>query len=243
MNKREYDSDPLQNKKLIEKIRKLLVIDFQCPLTTKILSAAELNILYPEDRKLRQKGGELLALKILDSFFSGRGKDYCFGISSPLKSWKSCSRLSTYLSWGQISLRTVVQTVESMRKKINSNTVDKDLWQKSLTALSSRLRWRSHFIQKFEMQVSMEYINQCRAFDGLRQTTNESYLAAFKAGMTGFPMVDACIRALQSTGWINFRMRAMLASFAAYNLWLDWRVYSSFLARSFLGEIQLFIIS
>lgn len=52
--------------------------------------------------------------------------------------------------------------------------------------------------------------------------------------MTGFPMVDACMRCLLEHGWVNFRMRAMLVSFACYNLWLDWRGISGHLARVFL---------
>jgi deoxyribodipyrimidine photo-lyase len=47
-------------------------------------------------------------------------------------------------------------------------------------------------------------------------------------------MIDACVRALVATGWLNFRMRAMLVSFASYHLWLDWRPTGLFLGRQFL---------
>jgi deoxyribodipyrimidine photo-lyase len=47
-------------------------------------------------------------------------------------------------------------------------------------------------------------------------------------------MVDACMRSLCATGWINFRMRAMLVSFASYHLWLHWRQTGLHLARQFL---------
>jgi deoxyribodipyrimidine photo-lyase len=47
-------------------------------------------------------------------------------------------------------------------------------------------------------------------------------------------MVDACMRSLRATGWLNFRMRAMLVSFASYHLWLHWRQPGMFLARQFL---------
>ena len=47
-------------------------------------------------------------------------------------------------------------------------------------------------------------------------------------------MVDACMRALHQTGWINFRMRAMLVSFTSYHLWLHWRKPALYLARLFL---------
>ena len=47
-------------------------------------------------------------------------------------------------------------------------------------------------------------------------------------------MIDAGMRALKIHGWINFRMRAMLMSFASYQLWLDWRKTAPFLARQFI---------
>ncbi|MEL7434059.1 MAG: FAD-binding domain-containing protein, partial [Chloroflexota bacterium] len=56
---------------------------------------------------------------------------------------------------------------------------------------------------------------------------------AYKAGKTGYPMVDASIRYLRATGWINFRMRAMLVSFASYDLWIQWQHTAEFLARLF----------
>lgn len=46
--------------------------------------------------------------------------------------------------------------------------------------------------------------------------------------------LDACMRCLHETGWINFRMRAMLMSFAAYHLWLHWREPGLHLARMFV---------
>jgi deoxyribodipyrimidine photo-lyase len=63
---------------------------------------------------------------------------------------------------------------------------------------------------------------------------NEEFLQAWSDGKTGYPFVDACMRSLRATGWINFRMRAMLTSFAAYDLFLDWRRFSHYLARQFL---------
>ncbi len=47
-------------------------------------------------------------------------------------------------------------------------------------------------------------------------------------------MVDACVAMLRETGWINFRMRAMLVSVASYPLWLHWRPVGEWLARQFL---------
>ena len=47
---------------------------------------------------------------------------------------------------------------------------------------------------------------------------------------TGIPMVDACMRSLQHTGYLNFRMRAMLVSFLCHHLEVDWRYGTQHLA-------------
>ena len=63
---------------------------------------------------------------------------------------------------------------------------------------------------------------------------DESKFQAWCKGETGFPLIDACMRALHKHGWINFRMRAMLMSFASYQLWLHWKKPAEFLARHFI---------
>jgi len=89
-------------------------------------------------------------------------------------------------------------------------------------------------MQKLEDQPSLEFVNQARAYDGVRENDfDEARFAAWCAGRTGFPMVDACMRALHLGGWINFRMRAMLMSFASYHLWLHWRRTGTYLASQF----------
>jgi deoxyribodipyrimidine photo-lyase len=110
-----------------------------------------------------------------------------------------------------------------------------------LRGFASRLRWHCHFMQKLEDEPSIEWRNVARSVDGLRAgdgvhegEIDRERLQAWCEGRTGYPMVDACMRQLRETGWLNFRMRAMLVSFAAYHLWLHWREPGLFLARQFL---------
>ena len=108
-------------------------------------------------------------------------------------------------------------------------------WLRSLRAFDSRLHWHCHFIQKLESEPEIEHECFVRALNGVRSRGgNEACLQAWCDGQTGYPFVDACMRYLRATGWINFRMRAMLVSFAAYDLFLDWRLFAHFLARQFL---------
>jgi deoxyribodipyrimidine photo-lyase len=104
-----------------------------------------------------------------------------------------------------------------------------------MVSFNKRLHWNGHFIQRLELQPSIEFQNMARAADGLREDEHsEERLDAWCRGATGYPMVDACMRYLHTHRWINFRMRAMLVSFAAYHLWLDWRRFSHYLARHFI---------
>lgn len=176
-----------------------------------------------------QYGGEQSAWQTLTSFFEGRGQSYAYSLSSPLLSQTHCSRLSAYLAWGNISLRQVYQQLLQ-----HWNTKG---WRRSLVALSSRLHWHCHFIQKFESESAMEFRPVNRGYIDLPRAEGVAAmlkLEAWKTGKTGIPMVDACMRCLIHTGYINFRMRAMLVSFLTHHLQLDWRLGVQHLAQLFL---------
>jgi len=196
--------------------------------------AADLG-LAPDPCRERQTGGRRAALGALDSFLASRGVAYSREMSSPVTAYRSCSRLSPHLAYGTLSMREVVQRTRHRRREVKAlDRERRGTWAKSLSAFEGRLHWHCHFMQKLESEPRMEFENLHRAADGLRETEFEqTRFEAWCLGETGLPFVDACQRALGDTGWINFRMRAMLASFAAYHLWLHWRQPSLFLARQF----------
>ena len=183
------------------------------------------------DPPQRQRGGRTLALKTLDDFLTHRSQRYRGGISSPLTSPHACSRISTYLAYGCLSMREVVSR---SRARIAEEGITAR--QKAgLRAFMSRLYWHCHFIQKLESEPEIEWRNMHRGYDGLREEDfNHEYFEALKGARTGWPMVDACVTMLRETGWLNFRMRAMLVSVAAYPLWLHWRPVGEWLATQFL---------
>ncbi len=180
--------------------------------------------------KTLQAAGEKAARRTLKSFLQVRGYDYRRALSSPLSAEEGCSRLSPHLAFGTVSMRTVHQATEVAI----ASTPDRALAY-ALRGFAGRLRWHCHFMQKLEDEPEIEFHNFARVFDGLRENNfNEAHFAAWCEGRTGYPMVDACMRSLVATGWLNFRMRAMLVSFASYHLWLHWRPTGMFLARQFL---------
>lgn len=180
----------------------------------------------------RQHGGRTRALAVLHDFLQMRCRHYRGGISSPLSAPDACSRLSPYLAWGCLSLREVVQATRAQIALLPPAATDA---RAGLMAFMSRLYWHCHFIQKLESEPAIEWHNMHRGYDGLReQEFNTARFEALQAGQTGWPMVDACVAMLRETGWLNFRMRAMLVSVAAYPLWLHWRPVGEWLARQFL---------
>lgn len=184
----------------------------------------------------RQPGGRKAGIKLLDSFlYSGRARKYQRAMSSPLEGADACSRLSTHLAYGTLSMREVVQ-----RAYITLGTLDGappgqvTITKGSLRSFIARLHWHCHFIQKLETEPEIEWRDLHPAFRGARTDgVGHPHFEAWAHGRTGFPFIDACMRSLMATGWINFRMRAMLVAFASYQLWLDWRDTGARLAQLF----------
>ncbi|MCR9256024.1 MAG: deoxyribodipyrimidine photo-lyase [Alphaproteobacteria bacterium] len=185
----------------------------------------------------RQAGGRAAGLDDLDGFLTRRGIDYQREMSSPVTAYDSCSRLSAHLSIGTLSLREVHQAASTRWDHVREDEwtapADRKRWSKSLGSFIGRLHWHCHFMQKLEDAPHFEVINVHRGYDGLRGAADPGHLDAWTAGETGLPMVDACMRALRQTGWLNFRMRAMLMAVASYHLWLPWRDTGLHLARMF----------
>lgn len=183
------------------------------------------------ERSEPQPAGESFGFATLGSFFEKRGRAYNKELSSPRSAPVACSRLSPHLAWGNLSIRQVLHATEQC---MQNETYHGN--KRAMNAFRSRLHWHCHFIQKLESEPGIEFHAFNPACDRLREPHDdlaEERLQRWMRAQTGYPFVDACMRALQSWGWINFRMRAMLVSFAAYHLWIDWRRFHPFLARQF----------
>jgi len=222
-----------------------LILHGRCesPLDPRQHEIIEIPLEHRSDRHDRQRGGESEGMAILESFLLHRGRHYSSGISSPNTSWTTGARISPYVTWGNLSTRYIIHMLKQRQEELRQRKKEKTLnptdgpFLRSLSAFSSRMHWRSHFIQKLETEPQMETRDLCSAYQHLRRQPgdwNQDYYNAWSTGTTGFPFVDACMRCLVTHGWLNFRMRAMLVSFATYNLWLDWKRIAPHLARVFL---------
>ena len=201
--------------------------DFVPTKTIKTLQIGNPYSIITEAHPLRQMGGSSHAFRYLKSFFKERYKGYQTHISKPDLARKSCSRLSPYIAYGNLSIRQVLQQLQNEIETAGSNRFP-------LRAFGSRLRWQSHFIQKFEMEHSMEFLSVNKGYHALVKLENKSYVEAWEKGKTGVPIVDASMRCIVETGYLNFRMRALVVSFFVHQLWQPWQAASAFLAQMFL---------
>jgi len=178
----------------------------------------------------RQRGGEGIGLELLESFLNERcllHAGYRVEMGSPLHAHEACSRLSPHLTWGSLSTKRAAQAAMAREPRPPHGSM------MHRNSFHRRLRWRDHFLQKFESLSWMEF----RCINAGRESLhgwNENSYERWATGTTGYPFIDACMRSLNATKWINFRARAMLVSFASYALNLDWRRFAPHLARTFL---------
>ena len=173
-----------------------------------------------------QHGGAVAGNEVLQSFLEVRGHGYQRHISKPAGSRVHCSRLSPYLAWGNLSLR---QAYRALKKR-----QDQAGWTRALAAFESRLHWHCHFIQKFEMECRMEFEDLNRGYLAHPRRHDPDRVDAWREGRTGYPLIDACMRCLMQTGYLNFRARAMVVSFLTHHLWQNWRLGAAWLGSLFL---------
>jgi deoxyribodipyrimidine photo-lyase len=176
-----------------------------------------------------QAPGRRAGVNIYTSFLKHRGQYFKSAVSSPLRAEKESSRISPHLAYGTLSMREIYR---GLKGRADQNPGQQ--WISSLMSFESRVQNRDGFMQQFESNSWIEHDTINIHANTLRpRNYKEELLHAWETGETGYPFVDACMRYLNHTGWLNFRMRAMVLSFASYQLWLDWRDTGPILARLF----------
>ena len=223
----------LRNKRMLENIFETPKILNQLKHSIKSITIDKENLISSKEKiYIYQKGGRQEGIKLLNKFLYEKLDNYLPNISGPNYSDKYCSRLSPHLTNGTLSVKEVYKRIKDFKNNCEKKGLKYN--KRSLSAFSSRLSWRCHFIQKLEDQPSIEYKCMHSSYEGMRdKNLNKDRLKAWEEGKTGFPLIDACMRFLTHNGWITFRMRAMLTSFASYDLWIDWRSSGYVLAKLF----------
>jgi deoxyribodipyrimidine photo-lyase len=187
---------------------------------------AELCQKLNQPNSLMLQGGEKKAHEQLEVFLKEKMDLYITSISYPDKSKYYSSMISPYVSWGNLSLKQIYQSCEKFYPICQNKF--------SLRQFMARLKWHCHFIQKLESQPDIEFNNLSSAFDHLRQKEDKKLIKAWISGRTGYPLIDAAMRSVLETGYLNFRLRSTVVSFLTHLLWQPWQSGVGHLARCFL---------
>jgi deoxyribodipyrimidine photo-lyase len=170
-----------------------------------------------------QAAGETAAERTLQSFFDSRGEGYSGGMSSMNSAPEHCSRFSVHLAWGSMSMRMAMRRCDQRLAELKAEP--RPPWGKSLRSFQRRLHWHDHFSQRLEDEPEIEFYPINRAYRGFSLPDDwQERFWSWILGTTGYPYVDACIRHFRRSGYLSFRARAMITSFAIHDLRLPWRL-------------------
>ncbi|OWY20066.1 hypothetical protein C7N43_24420 [Sphingobacteriales bacterium UPWRP_1] len=170
-----------------------------------------------------QTPGPANAARLLDSFVQNRASGYRSLRKQAFAAQTASGRLSAHLAFGNISVRQVYRRIRQARAT--------SAFPSELTAFADMLKLRSFCLQQFNLHPNLEYENLNYVVNGIRIKWNETQFEKFTEAKTGFPLTDAAVLCLKQTGYLNHRLRALLASFVTLHLWLDWRKAAPWFAR------------
>ena len=159
-------------------------------------------------------GGVAAARARLDTFLDAAAPRYHIGRDFPAIA--GTSRLSPYLRFGAISVRECFRAGLALAGAEPGAGEGVSKWLDELV-------WREFFHAVLDAHPRVLDGPFQSYFAALEWDTRPDRLEAWKAGMTGYPIVDAGMRELAATGWMHNRARMIAASFLAKDLHLDWR--------------------
>ncbi len=170
--------------------------------------SAELQTLWP--------AGEDVAQQRLNTFADEAMADYLELRDFPAKT--GTSQLSAYLVAGVISIR------QCLHAALAANQGELDSGKQGVVTWINELLWREFYTH---ILVGYPKVSRNRAFkeetEALTWRNSPKDLQAWQQGRTGFPIIDAAMRQLLSTGWMHNRLRMIVAMFLTKNLLIDWR--------------------
>ncbi len=130
---------------------------------------------------------------------------------------KGTSRLSLHLRFGTVSIRKLATIAQQHNATWLNELIWRDFYQ--------MIMWH------FPNTVSKAFKPQ---YDRIQWRNNEAEFAAWREGNTGYPIVDAGMRELNTTGFMHNRVRMIVASFLTKHLLIDWRWGEAYFAQKLL---------
>jgi deoxyribodipyrimidine photo-lyase len=165
--------------------------------------------------------GEAAARRAMEAWLGGPIEDY--GRRHDLSDGAT-SVLSPYLRWGCLSALELEARAVAHRSRAARSYV-------------RQLHWRDFYAHVLLMHPGSARHELQPRLRELGYVRDEERLAAWRAGRTGYPLVDAGMRQLAATGWMHNRARLTAGSFLTKDLHLDWRTGEAWFERLLLdGE-------
>ncbi len=160
-------------------------------------------------------GGEHEARKLLDTFLESGARVYDTGRELP--GVEGTSRLSAHLRFGMLSVRRFYHALREVRAALPATQ------RNGVSTVISELIWRDFYAQVLFHFPHAATGSFKRELDTIPWQNDPELFESWKAGRTGYPIVDAAMRQLQGEGWMHNRARMIVASFLTKDLLIDWR--------------------
>ncbi|MGY8856618.1 MAG: DASH family cryptochrome [Pseudomonadales bacterium] len=161
------------------------------------------------------RGGESNGLKHLDAYFDSDAPSTYKNTRNALDEWTHSTKFSAWLANGSLSVNTILNRLRRYERDIIANDSTYWIW--------FELLWREYFYW-----YAMTHQQKLFWFKGIAQHApstqlDENLLAQWKSGTTQYPIVNACMNQLRTTGYMSNRGRQLVASCFIHELGLDWR--------------------
>lgn len=173
------------------------------------------------------KGGRDEGIRLLKEFYESGLISYKSRRDYP--SVRGTSLLSPHLHFGTISIREVYRTA---RNKYNKAVSDED--KSEIQTWINELLWREFYYHVTYHNPQIQFESFKKEFDRLEWNDNEEHFKSWCEGRTGYPIVDAGMRQLNSEGWMHNRVRMIAAMFLTKDLFIDWRKGEKYFAEKLI---------
>jgi deoxyribodipyrimidine photo-lyase len=160
--------------------------------------------------------GEAGARDRLTDFLGNALQGYAEGRNRP--DYLSTSKLSPHLRFGEIGPRQIWHATHAALASGEAAGTQADA-----DKFLSEVGWREFAYHLLFYNPELATQNYNRRFDDFPWKPNAKALKAWQRGLTGYPIVDAGLRELWTTGWMHNRVRMIVASFLIKHLLIDWR--------------------
>ena len=153
---------------------------------------------------------------LLNTFIQSTLGDYQDARDYPAET--GTTRLSAHLHFGEISPRQVWHAVRDAAARATEMKIENDSWN-----IIRQLCWRDFNHDLLSRHPNMATRNIDTRFDAFPWQSEPDALRRWQQGDTGYPIVDAGMRELWTTGWMHNRVRMIVASFLVKHLLIHWR--------------------